>query len=109
MPESYTIKEEVRIFPRAGGWHYVAVPQSYTDALKPLAERGLVAVRATVGNSSWDTSLLPMGDGSQFIPLPAAVRRKENITIGNVVELSFVARYCLGRVWRASTGKKRTA
>lgn len=92
MPKPYTFTAEVHLFPQAGGWHYVAAPQEYTDELKPLAERGLVAVEATVGSSSWQTSLLPMGDGSQFLALPAKVRQKEQITIGDVIEVSFVVR-----------------
>ena len=92
MTKPYTFKAEVCLFPQAGGWHYVAAPQEYTDELKPLAERGLGAVEATVGSSSWQTSLLPMGDGSQFLALPAKVRQKEQITIGDVIEVSFVVR-----------------
>lgn len=92
MAKPYAFKAEVCLFPQAGGWHYVAAPQEYTDELKPLAERGLVAVEATVGSSSWQTSLLPMGDGSQFLALPAKVRQIEQITIGDVIEVSFVVR-----------------
>lgn len=92
MPKPYTFTAEVHLFPQAGGWHYVTAPQEYTDELKPLAKRGLVAVEATVGGLSWQTSLLPMGDGSQFLALPAKVRQKEQITIGDVIEVSFVVR-----------------
>lgn len=89
---SYTFSSSVRIFPQDGGWHYVAVPQKYSDELKPLADRGLVAITATIGSSTWNTSLLPMGDGSQFIPLPGKVRSKGAIDVGALVEVSFVAR-----------------
>ena len=92
MAKPYTFTAEVCLFPQAGGWHYVAAPQEFTDVLKPLAVRCLVAVEATVGGSSWQTSLLPMGDGSQFLALPAKVRQKEQITIGDVIEVSFVVR-----------------
>lgn len=92
MAKPYTFTAEVCLFPQAGGWHYVVAPQEYTDELKPLAVRGLVAVEATVGSSSWQTSLLPMGDGSQFLALPAKVRQKEQITIGDMIEVSFVVR-----------------
>ncbi len=92
MTKPYTFKSEVRLFPQVGGWHYVVAPQEFTDELKPLAVRGLVAVEATVGGSSWQTSLLPMGDGSQFLALPAKVRQKEQITVGDVIEASFVVR-----------------
>ena len=92
MAKPYTLTAEVCLFPQAGGWHYVVAPQEYTDELKPLAVRGLVAVEATVGSSSWQTSLLPMGDGSPFLALPAKVRQKEHIAIGDMIEVSFVVR-----------------
>ena len=92
MARPYVFTAEVRLFPQAGGWYYVAAPQEFTDELKPLAERGLVAVEATVGGSSWQSSLLPMGDGSQFLALPAKVRQKEHIAIGDMSEVSCVVR-----------------
>lgn len=88
----FEIKARVEIFPQKGGWHYVMVPLKYSEKLKPLANRGLVAVSATVGSSTWRTSLLPMGDGSQFIPLPMAVRRKEKIALGDEIRIEFVPR-----------------
>lgn len=92
MARPFTFKAKVCLFPQEGGWHYVAVPQEYTDTLKPLADRGLVAVQATVGGSSWNTSLLPMGDGSQFLSLPAKVRNKEEIAIDATIAVSFIPR-----------------
>lgn len=88
----YTVRGIVQLFPQKGGWYYVAVPQKYSDELAYLAERGLVAVRATVGKVSWDTSLLPMGDGTQFIALPAKVRRMNGLVVGGSVTVSFVPR-----------------
>lgn len=88
----YVVRGIVKLFPQAGGWHYVAVPQEYSHELAHLAERGLVAVRATVGDISWDTSLLPMGDGTQFIALPAKVRQANRLMVGGNVTVSFVPR-----------------
>ncbi|PID30666.1 hypothetical protein CR983_02425 [Candidatus Saccharibacteria bacterium] len=51
-----------------------------------------MAVRATVGSSTWDTSLLPMGDGTQFIPLPASVRCKEKIVLDSTIKVVFTPR-----------------
>jgi len=35
---------------------------------------------------------LPMGDGTHFIALPAKVRKKENLSLGDEVEISFETR-----------------
>ena len=74
------------------GWHYVSVPIELSKPLEHLADRGVIAVTAKVGETSWPTSLLPMGDGTHLIALSAKVRKKENLFLGEMVELSFVTR-----------------
>ena len=88
----YLSEGEVEIFPQKGGWFYVRVPVSMTEQLLHRADRGLIPIRATIGDISWDTSLMPMGDGTHFIPLNAKVRKKENIELGNHIKVSFQLR-----------------
>lgn len=90
--EVFTVSNTVELFPQKGGWYFVRVPKKYTKMTKDLADRGLVAITATVGGSSWKTSLLPIGDGTQFIALPAKVRKAEKINLGDTIEMSFVLR-----------------
>jgi hypothetical protein len=56
------------------------------------AARGLIAVRATVGTTTWDTSLLPLGDGTTFVPLNARVRRQNDLVLGAPVTVTVVPR-----------------
>jgi len=86
---SYSFVAKVELFEREKGWHYVSVPTELSKPLEHLADRGLIAVTSTVGNTSWPTSLLPMGDGTHFIALPARVRSKEKLALGEEVEVSF--------------------
>ena len=90
MSSSFVAK--VVLFEKEKGWHYVAVPTELSLPLGHLSDRGLIAVTATVGGSSWPTSLLPMGDGTHFIALPAKVRSKEKITLGDEVKVSYEVR-----------------
>ncbi len=90
--KEYTIQNEIELFPQKGGWHYVRVPQEITEEVNHLADRGLVAVTATVGPVTWDTSLLPMGDGSHFIALPARVRKANALVEGGQVQVDFKLR-----------------
>ena len=83
---------QVSLFQREKGWYYIPVPVELSKPLEYLADRGLIAITAKVGASSWSTSMLPMGDGTHFIPLPAKIRKKESITLGKTVELSFELR-----------------
>ena len=82
----------VKLFERKMGWHYVSVPTELSKPLECLSDRGLIAVTVRVGTSSWPTSLLPMGDGTHLIALPAKVRKKEKMQLGNEIELSFEVR-----------------
>ena len=96
---SYTKSEKitivtglVEIFDLVNPWVYVRVPHQVTEETQYFADRGLVAITATVGKYSWNTSLMPMGDGTQFIPLPAKLRKSESIEVGDSVTVSFVLR-----------------
>ncbi len=88
----FEIEGKAELFPQKGGWVYVRVPIGITEKLLHRAQRGLIPIRASVGSSSWDTSLLPMGDGTHFIALNAKVRKKEDIEVGNNVSVSFQLR-----------------
>ena len=90
MNTSFTAK--VELFDRVNGWHYVAVATALSAPLEYLADRGLIAVTAKVGNTSWQTSLLPMGDGTHFIALPAKVRLKEHLVRGAETTIYFAIR-----------------
>jgi hypothetical protein len=45
-----------------------------------------------VGDSIWDTSLLPMGDGTHFIALNAKVRKAEGVEVGKSIKVIFKVR-----------------
>jgi hypothetical protein len=52
----------------------------------------LIPIIAKVGETSWNTSLMPKGDGPHFIPLNKKVRKKEKIEVGMEVKISFKRR-----------------
>ncbi|MCL1838887.1 MAG: DUF1905 domain-containing protein [Propionibacteriaceae bacterium] len=87
-----TFSATIERFEKDMGWYYVSVPTNLCEPLLHLADRGLIAVTASVGESSWDTSLLPMGDGTHFLALPAKVRSKEDLSQGMEIEASFKTR-----------------
>ena len=76
-----------------GGWYYLPVPQEVRKPFEHLANRfGYIAINTKIGNSTWPTSLLPKGDGTHFIALPAKVRAKEKLVLGMAIEISFEPR-----------------
>jgi hypothetical protein len=89
---AYTFTARIDLFERDKGWYYVPAPSELVKPHEHLADRGLIAITATVGRASWSTSLLPMGDGTHFIALPAKVRAKEKLSRGDDIKVSFALR-----------------
>lgn len=96
MQGSESFASVVELFDRPGGWHYVSVPKSLSEPYSNLQDRGLVAVtacaRSNGASATWPTSLLPMGDGSHFLALPARVRNRLRLDVGDRVEMTFSIR-----------------
>ncbi|MFC2036002.1 DUF1905 domain-containing protein [Chloroflexota bacterium] len=90
--QHFPVSGEVQIFQVVNPWVYVSVPKEYTEMTRDLANRGLVPITVKLGKSVWNTSLMPMGDGTHFIPLNANVRETEKISVGDHVRLSFTLR-----------------
>ena len=90
--KEFSATNKVELFPQKGGWHYIKIPIEITKPLQFKADRGLIAIKARLGDYSWDTSLLPMGDGTHFIPLNAKLRKKENIDLGDSITIYFSLR-----------------
>lgn len=75
-------------------WHYLAITGDVVDAIRAAAPGrkaawGSVYVTVTLGGTSWNTSLFPSKDiGGYFLPLKLAVRKKEKVAEGDVVNIT---------------------
>ncbi len=91
----YKFKAKVWRWPGVGGWHFVYVDKSLTEELKKKGVRyrygsGFVAIRATVGKTSWDTALFPhTKENTYLLSIKAVVRKKEEIFDGDTVNIKF--------------------
>jgi len=70
-------------------FHFVTVPDPQSAALSDAARAvsygwGMVPVRARIGATEWTTSLWPK-DGGYVLPVKDAVRRAEELDVGDVV------------------------
>lgn len=89
---TFTIDAEVWLYAaETGSWHFLSTPE---DVTKHLQERfagiargwGSLKVTATIGGTSWETSIFPdKKRGSFLLPIKAAVRKAEHIEAGNTV------------------------
>lgn len=80
---------DVERLPGVGGWHVVRLPPDRTGRWRHATRRGFVPVTARIGGTTWDSSLMPMGDGTLFAAVPAHVRRAEDVEDGDLVRLRY--------------------
>jgi len=66
-----------------GTWWYVHVPKSVRDQFKHHEKRGIIHVTVTIGNTTWDGSMLPWADGSAQITISQKVRTNERLKLGS--------------------------
>ncbi len=79
-------------------WHFISLPKDKSEEIKFFHENlttkkrgwGAVRVEATIGETTWETSIFPQKEGAYILPIKAAVRQKEKIFEGNEVVVSLV-------------------
>ena len=81
-----------------GAWYFLTLPADAADEIKArhAGERrgfGSVRVLATIGETSWETSIFPDTKTSSYLlPVKATVRRKAGIDAGDKVETTIATR-----------------
>ena len=70
-------------------FHFVTVPEEQSAALHAASSRvtygwGMIPVTATIGRTTWTTSLFPKDD-AYLIPIRKSVRDAEELDVGDVV------------------------
>lgn len=94
-PLSFTVQGVVRKYPGPGGWYFVQVGDAESRLIRGFGEAkkvgwGYVKVRATIGETAWDTTLFPTKEGRYFLAIKADVRRKHAIKDGVEVRVECV-------------------
>ena len=82
---------EVWIAPGDGAWHFVTVPEEQAEIIRlesgPRVGFGSVKVEATVGSSTWSTSVFPDSKLTYVLPLKKSVRHAEGILAGDTIDV----------------------
>jgi Domain of unknown function (DUF1905) len=79
---------------RADSWTFVSLPREASEQIREVAGRkhrgfGAVRVRATVGGSTWMTSIFPDGArGCYVLPVKRAVRNAETLDAGDIANVA---------------------
>ncbi|MDQ1122552.1 DUF1905 domain-containing protein [Microbacterium trichothecenolyticum] len=75
-------------------WYFVALPPVLSADIRETQtyRRGFggVRVEASIGGSTWRTSIFPQAGGSYVLPLKRAVRDAEGIDADAVIEVALV-------------------
>lgn len=79
---------------RTDAWTFVSLPTDLADEVLDLvgdSTRGFGSVRVevTVGGTTWRTSIFPSTD-TYVLPVKKAVRRAENLEVGDPVRVRLV-------------------
>jgi len=89
----YEAECELWTSPGKGGWCFITLPRDWTSPLKVVRGSqagawGSMRVEATIGASTWRTSLFPDSKAGAFLlPIKAEVRRREGIAPGDRVRV----------------------
>ena len=78
---------------RTQGWAFVSLPASESEEIRDLAgglRRGFgsVRVRATIGSSTWTTSIFPASQAGYVLPVKRPVRAAEGLDVGDVATVT---------------------
>jgi hypothetical protein len=74
-------------------WHFVTVPFDVSDEIEARTTHvkrgfGSVRVRATIGGTTWETSVFPDSKAEAYVlPVKAGVRKAERITPGDEADV----------------------
>lgn len=96
MKGQYKVRSKIFLYPGAAGWHFLPVPKKQSADIKKrfgANSRGWSSLRvaATVGKTTWTSSIFPdKRSGTYLLPLKAEVRKKEAIAHGDTVTLTIV-------------------
>jgi hypothetical protein len=89
---TYRVKGNVWLYPgEMAAWHFVNVEKKISETIKAVRGKnvrgfGSIPVRATIGKTSWDTSIFPdKRSGTYLLPLKASVRRAEDVNAGDAI------------------------
>ena len=92
-----TSEAEIWLAEAEAAWHFVTVPADLADEVRArTAGRrpfNSVPVRATVGSTSWETSIFAdRKSGSYLLPVKATVRAREDVGAGDRVTVALELR-----------------
>jgi hypothetical protein len=90
--ESWSFDAELWASESVGTWVFLTLPPEVSDDVRllsgPPTGFGSVRVEVTLGTSTWRTSVFPDKARGYVLPVKSAVRRREDLELGDRVAVS---------------------
>lgn len=81
MDDKISFTATVEKVPTEGGWHIIRLSKDVLQALRAAADKnGNVPIMATIGKTTWPTTIMSSGQQQWFFAVNAKVRKAENVT-----------------------------
>jgi hypothetical protein len=86
MEDAITFSATIEKVPGEGGWHIIRLPDDMLLKLRAAAgKNGNVPILATLGKTTWPTTIMSMGEQRWFFAVSAPVRKAEGLSEGDNV------------------------
>ncbi len=91
---TFTLRGKLWKYEGAAAWHFVTLPKAMSDRIKDkttglAGNFGVLKVVATIGKTSWDTSIFRDNKaGAYLLPVKAAVRKTEKLNAGDNLSIT---------------------
>ncbi|MGI9118032.1 MAG: DUF1905 domain-containing protein [Minisyncoccia bacterium] len=90
LKKNFTIKSKVWRWPGDGGWHFVTLDKKLSENIRKVYTKGFVKINATIGKTTWATSLFPHKQAGYLLCISKKVRKTEGILEGDEVKIKIV-------------------
>lgn len=92
MGKVFTFKNVVWKDPVSAGWYFIDLDDVLSHKIKELPDKkvsklGLLKAVATIGSTSWETTLFPTKKGNYVMSIVKNIRRKERIEDKDMLEV----------------------
>jgi hypothetical protein len=91
LDQTFSFTARLWVYSGKGAWHFVTVPKDVAEAIRFFRPtRGFVPVpvKATIGSTSWKTSVFPDSKSSSFLlAVKKDVRKAEGVGEGDQVNV----------------------
>ena len=86
----FKIQTKVWLWPGQAGWHFITIGEEVSNIILKNKVKGMIPILATLGKTTWNTSLFPHKLSKGYILcLKKDIRKKENIFAGDNIKINF--------------------